>query len=532
MYRKLKILLLISIFSGLESMTLAGEHRILSSPAGVEITFPSVKEETLEFASPDASSGTRAYSFPEYVESQQFFIPGKDTILKASEPGTETAAYPHLNSGLLSTIAMAYNKHLPLKLRPDDIWLTITGVAGRYINDHSEEFRSRFVDHEGKKKLEIRVMSPFIEYTTESHWNAFLSQMADKIDENIKDKELRNWFVPDFSTTTQRDRIVGGIQLMSSTQAYFSMHMMMCCGLPRVILQGTLADWEKIRQRVSYLKSFGGNLAAWGEVLEPILDQFVASYRGTVSDTFWETICSSKRKGSGSDIGYTGWFLAFAPFDERGNYLLATPEKISATRNYAHSNSGVLDNTIEHGMVEVPVTINDHGQEYNTVFYGGVSMPKYNNNTHELSPSVDWAIIQKKKLTLEDMLDIYNTRRDHSYYHQDASRKVLTDMDSEAIPLMKFAHHVANQLLISNARLAEMAQIVSTVYLEKIHYQLKEARERGAPLTFKDTCKLLYQDLRDEHTYSRWDFESPSYFEIKKAVVLDRMDELVNSFEP
>src|SRR6266496_6800098 len=57
--------------------------------------------------------------------------------------------------GLAAAIFHAYNNHQHLRLTPDDIWLTIAQGVSHHINYNAENFRSRFVNHEGKKTLLI-----------------------------------------------------------------------------------------------------------------------------------------------------------------------------------------------------------------------------------------------------------------------------------------------------------------------------------------------------------------------------------------
>ena len=50
---------------------------------------------------------------------------------------------------------MAYNLHHHLRIRPEDVWLSILTQLSFYINAHAEELRGKFVAHEGKKELEV-----------------------------------------------------------------------------------------------------------------------------------------------------------------------------------------------------------------------------------------------------------------------------------------------------------------------------------------------------------------------------------------
>jgi hypothetical protein len=69
---------------------------------------------------------------------------------------------PLLLSRFISTLllnlhyaVMAYNKHLNLVIRPDDVWVAILTQFSAHVNAHSEKLRSLFVTFEGKKNLTV-----------------------------------------------------------------------------------------------------------------------------------------------------------------------------------------------------------------------------------------------------------------------------------------------------------------------------------------------------------------------------------------
>jgi len=57
---------------------------------------------------------------------------------------------------------------------------------------------------------------------------------------------------------------------------------------------------------------------------------------------------------------------------------------------------------IPTSAVEVPVTIDDNGTIYKTIFYAGALLPCFDENTNTMKTSVDWALIDvtKKRTTL------------------------------------------------------------------------------------------------------------------------------------
>lgn len=56
---------------------------------------------------------------------------------------------------LLSAFKIAFYEHMPLRLSPDVIWITLARGFALHINLHAEELRHRFVSHHGKEKLVV-----------------------------------------------------------------------------------------------------------------------------------------------------------------------------------------------------------------------------------------------------------------------------------------------------------------------------------------------------------------------------------------
>jgi Domain of unknown function (DUF4419) len=114
-----------------------------------------------------------------------------------------------------------------------------------------------------------------------------------KIEENILDPSLREWFMPAFSTTTKSDQATASIIMMSAMQKYFSYEGAITCGLPSVQLQGRKEDWEKMLGRLDRLKSFGEEPTRWYELLKPVFKMFVKTFDAPESEEikdFWQKI--------------------------------------------------------------------------------------------------------------------------------------------------------------------------------------------------------------------------------------------------
>jgi len=141
-------------------------------------------------------------------------------------------------NGFLHSCIRAYFDHHHLILRPDDVWLSIMTQLNMYIRANAEKLRDRFVTHKGQKLLEIEISgsSKTDNEPCTLGFAAFARNMVAKMQENITDKELSEWVIPNFSTTTENDKVVASIVFMGSMSKYFSYGGRTSCGIPSVTL--------------------------------------------------------------------------------------------------------------------------------------------------------------------------------------------------------------------------------------------------------------------------------------------------------
>ena len=134
--------------------------------------------------------------------------------------GSTENIYSLGNCGLFSAVMTAYNNHWKLRTSPDDWWFCVIKRVACAIdkNAKKESVRKMFVDHEGKKTIEVQVPDRSI-YTVD--YSCFFDQIAKGIQENVKVPEFVDGMTADFSTTTAVQKIASQITLMYSVQEYF-----------------------------------------------------------------------------------------------------------------------------------------------------------------------------------------------------------------------------------------------------------------------------------------------------------------------
>ena len=147
---------------------------------------------------------------------------------------------------LLSAFRMAFYDHMPLRLTPDAIWTTLIRGFALHVNENSEELRNRFVSHTGKEELVVRRLDfyPGGDNPWPEVFEEFSDQLADRTD------GISSLMEANFSTTGPIERAVLHLMGMETFKSYFDYILSAGCGIPRITLTGTLADWQQIRTRV------------------------------------------------------------------------------------------------------------------------------------------------------------------------------------------------------------------------------------------------------------------------------------------
>ncbi|KAJ6637896.1 hypothetical protein Bhyg_10627, partial [Pseudolycoriella hygida] len=310
-------------------------------------------------------------------------------------------------SGFIKTVIKCYNNHHNLVIRPDDIWTAILTQFSFYINKNAEKFRSQFVNFDGKKELVVKMGGSL----RDAQYDLFVSLMTQKIDENLVDKTVKDWILPNFTTTTPNDVITCGVIFMAVTKKYFDFTCCLSCGIPKITLEGTVADWEDILNRLEKLNSY--KVGGWYNMLKLILEEFVAAKNGKVNKKFWNQICN--RFGGGSGPTYiSGWLTAFAVFDEDGNW---TNHGRNKEKDEESPWPSIDMDKIPTGVVTVPVKIVDLCTEYESMMFAGHVGYVVPKDGYTLKPEIGWGIAVK--MSEEKVVKYHETVREQGEWYCD-----------------------------------------------------------------------------------------------------------------
>jgi hypothetical protein len=221
--------------------------------------------------------------------------------------------------------------HCPIKVSPNVIWQLILNAFSRHVDYNSEKLRNKFVNFAGIKDLnvvKIGTIKDIYKYEKE-----IIEELVKKISQNVG-SQLVDALTPNFSTTTNESLIAGKVSLMSAFKRYFRYHgNMVVCGIPYILLEGTLGDWEKILEKLKFLSKYEFS----NKKMEKDIEEIIKTKKGKINLDFWRKIIMETKKedgdwkgcGSEGEDKITGWicdfYLNLGDVISRDSYL---PEEV------------------------------------------------------------------------------------------------------------------------------------------------------------------------------------------------------------
>ena len=356
---------------------------------------------------------------------------------------------------LLAAVFTAFSQHRPLVLTADAVWITISQGVAHHMALHGERLRSRFVQHQGRLKLEFFV-TDWVEGSPENPWPKAFASWAEQIREHVG-PAVHDALVCDFSTTGPVERVASHVVMMDVFERYFEYVLYCICGIPNVTLEGRPEDWQRLAEKVKSLEVF--DLSWWLDHLTPICEQFVRASQGDVDLTHWQGICKLREEYGGHVIN--GWVAKLFP------YLRAHADGPCTRRNpIFETGEGFQTAVAPPGLSRVPFLWRNlkTGGERSMEAIGGLLGVTQNPETLALRPKVGWAVRPAEKLdALLDRLTAEHKTRPG----------VRFENEREDIPLglARFYHHTDGAILFENSAALECC-IVSLSDYQRLDWQV------------------------------------------------------------
>eukprot|EP00090_Calanus_glacialis_P013052 TRINITY_DN21665_c0_g1_i1.p1 TRINITY_DN21665_c0_g1~~TRINITY_DN21665_c0_g1_i1.p1 ORF type:complete len:394 (-),score=70.09 TRINITY_DN21665_c0_g1_i1:56-1237(-) len=277
------------------------------------------------------------------------------------------------DKGFFSTIYDAYANHWVLKTTPEDWWFTLIRKVALDIDAYADTqvVKDFFVDHDGKKELIVDLGTSVYS----ANYSSFFDQMSSEIARNINDPAYVEAMSSDFpGTSTKTHKIIANIVLMSSVQEYFSYTGSILCGIPKVDMQGSEADWMKLKSKVGNLKKYLSPVIntirgqyQWWQDIEKIVQKLLETYQGNPDVEWWQKIVTKPGSvGCGGPVTYNGWFVR--------EFLAEQPDDLPS------------------GLISVPMKITDGSTDEQSALVAGIPASDIQANYNEFNDTMIQAV--------------------------------------------------------------------------------------------------------------------------------------------
>jgi hypothetical protein len=301
---------------------------------------------------------------------------------------------PIHSNGFFDVAQQAYADHRPLVISPDMIWLLICQGFSIHVNQNAEALRKHFVQHEGKKFLIVHRDNFRLGRDT-NDWEGVFAEFNTQIAQNTNQNIVQT-IAARFSQTDADAAVAFDITLMDAMKSYFDYGLLISCGIPEVVIDGTAADWEAIETRVQKLATY--DLEWWIQDLKPILTEFTKAARHEADPIFWKNMIKiqSGQHGCVSTTYLNGWITRFYPYinDSRQfyrNHLIGKPLLMkSDSTKMAY---GIQTKQLPSGISSCELLVDNFGNLHKFELKAGFFGMRQDSKTLALRPVIGWAVV-------------------------------------------------------------------------------------------------------------------------------------------
>lgn len=225
---------------------------------------------------------------------------------------------PRQSNSFISCVLECYNKHIPLKITPDVIYIAILVQFCTYINTRAKKSAfQKFFKGDVNKMFEFNYSSGNDQDIKTFDFENMFDDFSNHVKSTLKNPELIDIFDCNFSTSTKKDKIVSRLLLAATLKDYYSYYGYPSCGIPHIEILGTQEDWKLMLENCKHLEQYDydDELSKWLNLLYPILHQFIDVYqdKDPSSNEFWSKMVRRITGGSGYNH-IDGWLTAFTFF--------------------------------------------------------------------------------------------------------------------------------------------------------------------------------------------------------------------------
>jgi hypothetical protein len=255
--------------------------------------------------------------------------------------------YRHTN--YMEYLQMAWGGHYGVIMSPDIFWFILLNESASHIKNNSEHYRSLFTTaSEGKVDIVVPTADPQL-----ISLDLIASELKRLVPTDI------DTFLPEFTTSTVSSKFAFKAAFADAMTPYYN-YMMLLCGIPKIEIQGTLEDWNKLSDGIDKLKSLlnkDENISAYFDKVQNISKSIISNFESPSAE-FWKNMFSLERCGSGGQVDVKGWIVDLYIEKPRPAYVnnfptntAKVPYKLINTGQNFELSYGLFSSNIEDGFL-------------------------------------------------------------------------------------------------------------------------------------------------------------------------------------
>jgi len=294
---------------------------------------------------------------------------------------------------LLTTINMAFNKHSPLTLSPDDFLLPLVQAAAVFIDEKLTNKIPVLNITPGKEKVKLIVRRDDFALGQENPWHEIFQTFGQMIKQDIG-QDNYEMLRGDFTTTQIYQAASYDVSLMSACKSHYEYHNMFMCGIPEIHLLGTNEDWQKLKSKALKIAELI-QINGWQQALSETIDKIIKSREDPSKEnlSFW---CDLYRRGHHSGGEHiNGWINLFFPYIRSHSELTLakSAEHMKGKGMFGGRNVSSYSSSLSWA----PVHCNDRGNQVLLSYYAGQVGVKWDSTQCTISPAWGWCISINKR---------------------------------------------------------------------------------------------------------------------------------------
>lgn len=303
-----------------------------------------------------------------------------DGVFSTDKKFLNFSVFHHGLNCFIKAAHFAFDRHYPITLSPDMLWLLVCQGAAMHINQDPEAQRYKLVNFSGKEKIIVR-RDDFV-YGAPNPWNEVIPEFTGEVNKLLH-TDLLQTFRPGFTTSGQNETLACEIAFLDGLSAFFALELRTMCGIPEIHLEGEKEDWKLFYKKLGELDRF--DLQWWTEQVRPHIRKIIASYQKEEPDLqFWNGFYKTDLRSGGPFAN--GWIVDFFPY-------LKNPYKTEELIRNTFRPEGVTLSSLTNGLSRAAfewniLFINKYPMEFVSGFLGVSQNPE----TFALRPEIGWAV--------------------------------------------------------------------------------------------------------------------------------------------